>query len=251
MTITESELREILTGEGREDHHRGVTVADVDRRVRVIRRRRLRVVGAVAGLGIVAGLAFTVPQVKNTVVPENIWTGVMAQPAKTPRIVHAPSGAPNILGDLGSRTYREGGVRKEFVVATEAAPFSVRLWCSGPPRKAALWIDGKLVEAGPCGEKDGQIYVVPWDGTQDNRVSKHIVAGAVLEAEARIPEQLNGTADVEHLLAASERFDVKWELKVNRLGYLECRDGVYQVDPGSGEIVQLQCDNEPKTPSFP
>ena len=106
MTITESELREILTGEGREDQHRGVTVADVDRRVRVIKRRRLRVVGAVAGLGIVAGLAFAVPQVRNTVVPEDIWTGVMAQPTKTPRVVSTAAGGPVLLGMLANRRYQ-------------------------------------------------------------------------------------------------------------------------------------------------
>ena len=101
MTITESELREILTGEGREDQPQGRDVADVDRRVRVIKRRRLRVVGAVAGLGIVAGLAFTVPQVKNTVVPEDIWTGVMAQPTKTPRVVSTAAGGTGNPGHVG------------------------------------------------------------------------------------------------------------------------------------------------------
>ncbi|MFC7649658.1 hypothetical protein ACFQX6_61875 [Streptosporangium lutulentum] len=69
-----------------------MTVADVDRRVRVIRRRRLRVMSAMAGLGIVAGLAFAVPRVENTMASEDIWTGVMTQPTKTPRIVSTPVG---------------------------------------------------------------------------------------------------------------------------------------------------------------
>lgn len=244
MTITESELREILTGEGREDHHRGVTVADVDRRVRVIRRRRLRVVGAVAGLGIAAGLAFAVPQVRNTVVPEDIWTGVMTQPTKTPRVVSTAAGGPIFLDMLANRRYKEGGVRKEFTVTTGSSPFSVRLWCSGTLTQAALWIDGKLVNGGPCGQqKAGQIYGITWDRPQDDRASRHTVAGAVLRTGARTPEQI-GTADVERLLAESERFDLEWGVHVERTGTPGCRDNVIQVDPDTGEIVRLRCDKE-------
>ncbi|MGW3366721.1 hypothetical protein ACWDOR_27690, partial [Streptosporangium canum] len=40
MTITESELREILDRESGDGPHGGVTVADVDRRLRGIKRRR-------------------------------------------------------------------------------------------------------------------------------------------------------------------------------------------------------------------
>ncbi|SNS17667.1 hypothetical protein SAMN05216276_1005117 [Streptosporangium subroseum] len=248
MTITESELREILTGEGREDRHRGVTVADVDRRVRVIKRRRLRVVGAVAGLGIVAGLAFTVPQVRNTVVPEDIWTGVMAQPTQTPRVVSTAVGGPILLDMLANRRYKEGGARKEFTVSTGSSQFSVSLWCSGTLMKAALWIDGKLVNAGPCGGKNGLTYMINWDRPQDDRASEHIVAGAVLRTDAQTPEQVSGTADVEQLLAASKRFDLEWGVNVERMGAPGCRDNVIQVDPDTGEIVRLRCDKESTMP---
>jgi hypothetical protein len=249
MTITESELREILTGEGREDHHRGVTVADVDRRVRVIKRRRLRVVGAVAGLGIVAGLAFAVPQVRNTVVPEDIWTGVMTQPTKTPRVVSTAAGGPVLLGLLANRRYQESGVRKEFTVATGSSQFSVNLWCSGTLMKAALWIDGKLVNSGPCGRhKDGLIYMINWDRPQDDRASEHTVAGAVLRTDAQTPEQISGTADVEQLLAENKRFDLEWGINVERMGTPGCQDNVIQVDPDTGEIVRLRCDKESTMP---
>jgi hypothetical protein len=248
MTITESDLREILTGEGREDHHRGVTVADVDRRVRAIRRRRLRAVGAVAGLGIVAGLAFAVPQMESTVVPDDIWTGVMTQPTKTPRVVSTSAGGPVFLGSLAGGQYKEGGVRKEFTVGTGTSQFSVRLWCSGTLMKAALWIDGKLVNAGPCGEKDGQTYMIFWDRPRDDRASKHTVAGAVLRTDARTPEQLSGAADVEHLLAASKRFDLVWGINVDRTGTPGCQDNVLQVDPATGEVVRLRCDEKSTPP---
>jgi hypothetical protein len=252
MTITESELREILTGEGSDDQHRGVTVADVDRRVRVIRRRRLRVVGAVAGLGIVAGLAFAVPQVKNTVVPEDIWTGVMTQPtepAKTPKVVSTSVGGLMNMGMLDSRRYEEGGVRKGFAVTTGSSRISVRLWCEGPLMKAVLWVDGKLVQAGPCGERDrSSTYGFAWNGPQKDRATRHTVSGAVLRVASRSPERLTGTADVEHLLAANDRFDVKWELSVEKIGLPACRDNVIQVDPVTGEVVRLRCDEESTTP---
>ena len=70
----------------------------------------------------------------------------------------------------------------------------------------------------------------------------------VLGGPTRQPEKLYGTAGVEHLLAASKRFDVKWDLSVSRMGLPVCRDNVIQVNPDTGEIVRLRCDEESKTP---
>ena len=49
------------------------------------------------------------------------------------------------MGELGDRRYKEGGVRKGFAVANGSSQISVMMWCEGPLTKAALWIDGKLV----------------------------------------------------------------------------------------------------------
>ncbi|MFC7649660.1 hypothetical protein ACFQX6_61885 [Streptosporangium lutulentum] len=74
------------------------------------------------------------------------------------------------------------------------------------------------------------------------------MTGAVLQAGARTPEQLYGTADVEHLLAASEPFDVTWDISVDRMGPPECVNNAIQVDPDTGEIVRLRCEEKPTTP---
>ena len=87
-----------------------------------------------------------------------------------------------------------------------------------------------------------------WDGPQNDRAAEHTVTGAVLRAGARTPEQLSGTADVEHLLAASEPV----RRHVGALGRADgppgCRDNVIQVDPDTGEIVRLRCDEESTMP---
>ncbi|GAT66073.1 hypothetical protein PS9374_01717 [Planomonospora sphaerica] len=273
MTITESDLRDLFDTDSGDGPCRGVTVADVDRRARRIRRRRLGAAGGVAAAGLAVAMAITLPAGTAGVVPEDVWTGVMSRPEGSPAVVGTPRGGPFIGELVAQRGFTGGGVRKELTVPTGGGRIAVTLWCSGPVTKAALWVDGRLVTAGPCGRGSGEseetgidvtespVYAVHWTAPpQDRRPAGHTVAGAVLragagasgpaaEADAGDPlEALTGTEDVEALLAAGGSFDATWRIEVRRLDEPECRDDVRQIDPDTGEMVVLRCGDRAGAP---
>ncbi|MEV4246561.1 hypothetical protein AB0J63_24445 [Streptosporangium canum] len=249
MTITESELREILDRESDDGPHGGVTVADVDRRFRRIKRRRAGLLSGAAVAGLAVAAAFTLPAGDAADVPGDLWTGVMTQPTSRHSTVSTPVAGTVTREELVVKGFEGGGVRKEFTVATKAAPISVTVWCTGPLNRAALWIDGRLVEAGPCGEKGDRRYTVTWEGPRDGRAARHTVAGAVLRADDPSGTTVTGTAGVERLLAEGRRFDVSWKVLVHRVGIPpECRNRVAEVDPRTGRVVRLRCAGKDTTP---
>ncbi|MFC4063189.1 hypothetical protein ACFOWE_33330 [Planomonospora corallina] len=268
MTITESDLREFLESDSGGGPRGGVTVADVDRRVRRIRRRRLGAAGGAAALGLAVAAALTLPAGPAGTAPgDDVWTGAMSRPDGSPRVVATPLGDPIPKETLLERRFTAGGAREEVTVPTGGAQISVSLWCSGPVAKAALWIDGRLVTAGPCGQGIGErvpmgtdvmenpYYVVRWTAPpDDHHPIEHTVAAALLKPAdtsggRAAPEEMTGTEDVEERLAEGGRFDAGWRLVVERMGGPECRDGARQVDPATGEVVVLDCANPPAAPS--
>ncbi|WP_449066695.1 hypothetical protein, partial [Planomonospora algeriensis] len=189
------------------------------------------------------------------VVPEDVWTGVMARPGGAPTVVTAPKGGPFIKEEIARKDFATAGVREEFTVPTGGERVMVTLSCYGPLTKAAIWIDGRLTAAGPCGGGSGTIqapaYVVQWTAPQDFTAAGHTVSGAVLQTAGGEPEELTGTEDVEELLAAGGRSSRQWWIAVHRMGDPECRNDVRQVDPDTGEVVVLRCGDGTRTPGTP
>jgi hypothetical protein len=146
MTITESELREILDRESDDGLHGGVTVADVDRRVRRIKRRRLRALGGAVAAGLAAALAFTLPTGGAAPVPDDIWTGVMAQPS--PRY-----GARTITDTILAKKFSAMGERVAFDLPERRREWMlwVQIHC---PRQAEVlyWEEGVYQRAQLCNE---------------------------------------------------------------------------------------------------
>ncbi|MET8338039.1 hypothetical protein ABZV14_10785 [Streptosporangium canum] len=253
MTITESELREILDRESDDGLHGGVTVADVDRRARGIRRRRLGALGGVAALGLAAALAFTLPGNGAVDVPDGLWTGVMAQPSPVTPTVSRPVGDLMIGPDIAKREYRTAGTREEFRVVTGRVPVSVQVMCSGPLRRLLVWIDGGAPQQQLCGRRsDGTVLVASWED-KTGKNAEHIVSVAVLPGEldpgmtfkelARRDEFFEGW---ERQLAEAKEFPLQWSVTVRELVYPVCRDNVHQVDPATGRIVMLRCTEDGK-----
>ncbi|MFF5211494.1 hypothetical protein [Streptosporangium sp. NPDC000396] len=144
MTITESDLREILSRESEDGLHRGVTVADVDRRVRRIKRRRLRALGGAVAAGLAVAAAFTLPGGGTVAVPDDIWTGVMAQPS--PRY-----GARAITDTIMVKRFSAMGERVAFDLPERRREWmsSVIVYC--PFQSEVLyWEDGVYHTARPC-----------------------------------------------------------------------------------------------------
>ncbi|MEU4405240.1 hypothetical protein AB0F88_11980 [Streptosporangium sp. NPDC023963] len=259
MTITESELREILNGDGDGDgdgggdegHNRGVTVAGVHRRVRAIRRRRRWTAGGVVVLGLVASLVSS-PSARSAWMPEDVWTGVMARPEKTPQAVSGPVGGPVVHEKIASsRVNTEGGVREDLAFTMTSQQVRLVMRCEGTLYKAAFWVDGRLITAGPCGDGEGDIRFGLSGDFEGEPGSRHTLTGVVMKTGLTSPEGLTGSADVDRLLREQRPFPYTegWGFLVFRLEDPECLDDVRQVDPRTGEMVRMECGDEGAAPS--
>ncbi|MFJ2029856.1 hypothetical protein [Streptosporangium sp. NPDC087985] len=254
MTITESELREILEREGADGLHRGVTVADVDRRARRIRRRRARFLGGVAAVGLAVAAAFTLPTGSAGTVPDDVWTGVMAQPSPAVPTVSRPVGEPVVGGEIANRAYTVGGVRKELRVRTGNVPTMVQIFCSGPLRRVIIWIDGGAPQKHLCGDgPDGVIFMGWWQDKSGKTATERVVSAAVLPGELDTKEKgaedlasgMDGLFDGwERQLAEADEFPVTWSIMVRKLIYQPCQDNVRQVDPATGQMVVVRCEKK-------
>lgn len=264
MTITESELREILNENEGEGHGRSVTVAGVHRRVHAIRRRRRWTAGGAVVLGLVASLVVS-PSARSDWMPEDVWTGVMARPSPGLPTTSQPLGGPYPGDKVASGTYRTGGTREELRVASGDNSVNVNVRCSGPIRRAVVWIGDGPPLWYLCGtDPDGNIVAIftknP-DGAVarggDRPAGEQVVSAAVLPGEidgaGRTMSQLAQAMDDlfegwEEELASARPFPLQWSLTVQEMISPVCRDNVRQVDPRTGEMVRLSCEGEGTTP---
>ncbi|MGV9776909.1 hypothetical protein [Streptosporangium sp. NPDC003464] len=254
MTITESELREILGQEGGDGPPRGVTVADVDRRARRIRRRRLQALGGTVAAGLAAAMAFTLPAGGVTPVPDDLWTGVMAQPSPVLPTVSWPGREDMVpRGEIARRDYRVAGRRERLRVEAGEARIMVQVMCAGPLRRLVIRVDGGAPHEQFCGQgPEGLTYAGYWEDrtAKAAEVAERIVSVAVLPGEvdagAMTVEELFARKDTlfdgwERQLAGAERFPLEWSVTVRELARPACRDDVRQVDPATGRVVVVRC----------
>ncbi|MEU3165601.1 hypothetical protein [Streptosporangium sp. NPDC006930] len=262
MTITESELREILNEDEGEGHNRGVTVAGVHRHARAIRRRRWTAGSAVAAV-IVAVVALNTPA-GGVADDLGIWTGVMARPSPMVPTTSQPLGGPFPGDEVASGDYRTGGVREELRVMSWNNSLKVSVRCSGPIRRAVVWIGDGPALWRLCGtDPDGNVVEVFTEnpsgaaGGGDRPAGEQVVTAAILPGEidaagrtvSQLAQAMDGLFDGwEEQLAAAESFPLDWSLRVREMIYPLCRDNVRQLDPRTGEIVRLTCEGRDKAP---
>ncbi|MER5646714.1 hypothetical protein [Streptosporangium sp. NPDC002524] len=260
MTITESELREILNGDGdgdgREGHNRGVTVADVHRRVRAIRRRRWTTAGAVAAV-LVAAVALNT-SAGGVADDLDIWTGVMARPSPTIPTTSRPLGEPHPLREIASGNYRTGGTREELQIGSGNNSLGVNVYCSGPLRRVIVWVGDGPPRRQLCGTgPDGYPMVIRETQGADHLTGGRTVSAAVLPGEidaagrtgGELAEGMAGFFEGwEERLAEAEPFPLKWSVVVREVIYPVCRDNIRQLDPRTGEMVRLSCGGQGATP---
>ncbi|MEV8632503.1 hypothetical protein AB0395_12675 [Streptosporangium sp. NPDC051023] len=157
MMITESDLREFLERDAGDGASGGVTVAQVDGRVRGIRRRRLRLLGGAVAAGLAVTAMLTLPRSGGGGAPDDVWTGVMAQPS--PRY-----GARGVYVGILDRRYSWMGER--VAVGIPEYQGSENAWgnLACPRGTVALyWLDGAYQNALLC--KDGFVSMTVPKGT--------------------------------------------------------------------------------------
>ncbi|MGJ6963047.1 hypothetical protein ACSDR0_14160 [Streptosporangium sp. G11] len=257
MTITESELREILNGDEGEGRDRGVTVAGVHRRVRAIRRRRRWTAGGAVAAALTVAVALNTPA-GGVADDLDVWTGVMARPSPTVPVVSQPLGGPHPLREIVSRNYRTGGTREELRTGSRNKSLSVNVYCSGPLRRAVVWVGDGPPRRQLCGTgPDGYPVVFKETSGGDHLITGQIVSAAVLPGEVdragrTTGELVEGMGALfegwEEQLAGAEPFPLKWSVVVREVIYPVCRDNVRQVDPRTGEMVRLSCEGKDTTP---
>ncbi|GGS52372.1 hypothetical protein GCM10010156_08800 [Planobispora rosea] len=205
MTITESDLRELFEHDSETGPGRAVTLAGVDRRIRRTRRRRAGLAAGVAAAGLAAGV-FVLPSGGASVTPEEVWTGVMAQPEKR----------------YGARQVFETPLDESFSAMGERVAFDVprlppgNAWVEvSCPRGARVlvWENGKylhdrwceearLTPEGPAPEElsgSSAFFGLGQPGT-----GRLEVAVVPAEAVERLGRPLTGERDAQKVVEAAE-----------------------------------------------
>ncbi|MEV4380563.1 hypothetical protein [Streptosporangium sp. NPDC049644] len=259
MTITESELREILAGDRGEDHNGGVAVADVHRRVRTIRRRRWGAAGAAA---LTVAVALNVLPGRGTANGTDVWTGVMARPSADMPTTSQPLGEPYPVREVMTRNFGTGGTREELRLGSGSGSMTVNVYCSGPLRRAVVWIDDGPPRRQLCGTgPDGFPMVISQEDRSATtiRKQKSPVTGERVVSAAVLPGEIDSTGKTmntllegmddyfegwEAQLTEAKPFPLKWSLSVREVIFPVCRDNVRQVDPRTGKMVLLRCEGE-------
>ncbi|GAA0370076.1 hypothetical protein GCM10009530_20220 [Microbispora corallina] len=250
MTMTETELRDLLAGDSAGPPGR-VTVADVGRRVRRMRRRR-----AAAGVALAAGVAAvalaprTIP-----VAADDTWIATPASPAPTPSVMYIPDGRVVLDEEIGT-----GGLVRTYPYTGGSGPATVQVACR-VPSYVFLWLDGDLIDQGPCGiQSDHVDRLRSWtDHSGRDLKGRHEVGVAVVPAE-RVGQDRQAalTRDqVAALLGATGRYPVSARLTVREAWPVtgvgmpqNCRGDVVIRNGNGQEVHSSWCDLQPGIP-FP
>lgn len=213
MSFTDSDLRELLEQDSDDGHYRGVTIADVYRRIDRLRRRRRRVAGAVAGtvLAVTAAIGW---------LPSALSPGTRADVLSVPS-PHPLGFEPGLI--LAQETFRTAGVRERLVYSsTTGQPMGLTVHCERPGH-VFLWLNGIPVGNGICGGPDGRGHHPAqwWDQHGLGRTGENTVEALVVPQEALaragvlLGERQELTAEeTQRVLSAAERAPLTWRLTI-------------------------------------
>ncbi|MEU6740391.1 hypothetical protein [Streptosporangium sandarakinum] len=254
MTITESELREILAAEGDDGRRGGVTVADVDRRVRRIRRRRAAALGGTLAAGLAAVAALTLPG-GVTAVPDDVWTGVMAQP--TPRY-----GARYVDDVVLEKRFSTMGERLSLGLPARPYGTMTRVTVNCPFGAELLyWEDGKYRNARSCRELPADLdrsksLTTLFPESEVRRLEIAVVPAGSVRGLGR---PVTGDRDARRVVADAPRTraDIGVTVTLTRTEPCDggpgcrfadeagvepvCPGAVVETDPLDGRVVAMRC----------
>ncbi|MFI9590173.1 hypothetical protein [Nonomuraea sp. NPDC052265] len=226
--MTQQRLRDLLDHDSADAPPGGVRLADVDARVRGIRRRRGRAAGSVAAaaLAVTAVTVLTVdarPAPEAARAPGDVWAGALVQTAPA----RAQPRLPLFHG------YAQGGRRETFTFASKAEAVSFALTCPSGGY-GLIWLNGKLAATGACGPTIRQ--PPGWFGDARARDGVNEVSAAVVRAADGGTGTMTA-AGAELLLARTASYPAEWRLTLVDARTRSCRPDVVRVDPRTGEIT--------------
>lgn len=231
MTTTEHQLRELLDQDSADGHYRGVTVADVNRRVRGIRRGRMRVLGALAaGAAVVIAVA-TLPSATAVAPQDDVWTGALAQPTPDELTRAIENG---VYVDRVHKTFTKGGKAETFTFTGTGRKTAITVVCRQPGSYALAWVNGKLQVSHPCDDTHRRTLPV---GTLSAGETNTVVA-AIVPAPPGGPD----AAAADEAVARATPYDAGWSVLVSTEEFIRCDEQIVIVDPASGrQIHSTQC----------
>ncbi|MEV0592283.1 hypothetical protein [Nonomuraea cavernae] len=228
--MTEHDLRELLERDSQDGPHRGVTVADVGRRVRRIRRRRVQVLGSLTAAAAAVVMAAWLPSAGTAPAPAGVWTGELAQPTPTRTISLAP---------LHSSAYERGGTRETFSAVWAPEVRKVGFWITCEPAAHVLiWVNGELVDNGPCevGPRPPARVAggIPVRAGERNEFAVALIPETVAGATAK------GAEWAAEALSRTAPYPLRWRVEV--VDDSVCQSRHVAVEAGSGKIIQFDCE---------
>ncbi|GAA3538480.1 hypothetical protein GCM10022419_018070 [Nonomuraea rosea] len=230
-TGQEQELRELLEGDSDGGPRGGVTVADVDARVRGLRRRRAQVAGsaALAVLAVTAAVSVP-PRTRPATAPGEVWTGVLAQPSA------AEQARPIYRSLPFYHRFQRGGTRETLMFGSSAKKvrFSVRCPTGG---YALIWLNGKLAANGRCdGTASSSPHWLGQDAAARPDVPNEVTAALIPTTAARTTGRMTEERARE-LLDGAAPYAADWLVTVMDVESLTCRADVVVINPATGDIV--------------
>ncbi|MFI6292226.1 hypothetical protein ACIBEJ_11625 [Nonomuraea sp. NPDC050790] len=229
MTLTEQDLRELLDSDSLDARHRGVSVADVDRRVRRIRTRRVRAVTALAAVAAAVAVLSS-----GTATPaHDVWEGVMAGPLPT-------SGDWELREPVVLKQFTRGGVRRTATFESTAPhPMAVVVTCRSDTY-LLVWLNGLRVANEPCVRGAGPPRWLRAD--LRSRAGRNTVS-VLLVPRSAVPGGTLTAAAADAMASRSTPFEVTWTLQVMERDTIPaCDRPVVITDPGSGrEVLSWTC----------
>ncbi|GAA0912681.1 hypothetical protein [Nonomuraea longicatena] len=190
MHLTENDLRSLLADDSG-GWHRGVTAADVHRRVRRLRARRWRAWGSVAATA-------------GTVVAATLLPGLfLRQPAPAGPAADTPSRSVAVV----AKSYPSGGVVQEFPFSGALRDLVVAVRCPAGSR-ALIWLNAKPVMDRSCAGWS-------WVSAGLGEVGRQNTLQAVI-----VPRSAEG--DVETLALHTPPYAAEWEVRVLSMSGLAC-----------------------------
>jgi hypothetical protein len=183
MTMTDNDLRDLLARDASTGRGAGVTLADVDRRVRRIRRRR----GA-AGAVLAAGLAAVVMA---ATVPRTVTIAPADAPGTATAATAVPSPSPRERYFAGPRVFltkkiETGGRILRYSYTGTSPSVNVQIGC-GEPAYAFVWLNGRLEGQGLCGIQSDQIdHLLSWTDQSGRNLRGRNEVGVAVVPAARV-----------------------------------------------------------------